>query len=116
MKKLYSSLQEAEDKFQSETEMLRHTHQVEVSHAASEVRHYEHVSAPALTEILQISKRKEEESRLHTAMQAAAHDASKELQSKNKRIQQMEKKVGYPRKYKLVNLIQTFTTDSIAAQ
>lgn len=65
---------------------------------------YEHVSCTSPNrETPQIFKHKEEKSRLHTAMQAAAHDASKELQSKDKRIQQMEKKVGYPRRYELVN-------------
>jgi len=42
---------------------------------------------------LQISKHKEENSRLQGKMHAAAQDASKELQAKDARMHQLEKKV-----------------------
>lgn len=46
---------------------------------------------------LQVTKHKEEYGLLQKAMQSAASDASKELQSKDKRIHQLEKKVsGHP--------------------
>jgi hypothetical protein len=38
VERLYSGLQEAEEKLQLETEMLTHKHEVEVSQAKSEVR------------------------------------------------------------------------------
>jgi hypothetical protein len=51
------------------------------------------VSALAYIE-LQISTQKEVNGRLQKAMQTAASDAAKELQSKDKRIHQLEKKVS----------------------
>jgi hypothetical protein len=43
---------------------------------------------------LQVAKQKEENVLLQKAMQTAARDASRELQSKDKRMHQLEKKVS----------------------
>lgn len=43
---------------------------------------------------LQITKQKEENGLLQKAMQTAGSEVSKEIQSKEKRIHQLEKKVG----------------------
>lgn len=44
----------------------------------------------------QTRKHKEEIGQLQGVMQVAAHDASKDLQSKQKRINQLENKVNFP--------------------
>ncbi|KAJ5162174.1 hypothetical protein N7492_007566 [Penicillium capsulatum] len=76
VERLYLNLQECEDRFQTETEALNRKHDTETSNATSE-----------------LEKQKEEISRLQDAMQVAAHDASKDLQLKQKRINQLESKI-----------------------
>ena len=58
---------------------------------------------------LQLTKQKEENGMLQEAMQTAASDASKEIQSKEKRIHQLEKKVG-SRSWKLLCSVSSILT------
>ncbi|CAG8898917.1 unnamed protein product [Penicillium egyptiacum] len=74
--RLYSTLEESEEKSRSEIEKLKHDREAEASRATSE-----------------IAKHETENRRLRTAMQAAALDASKDAQLKDKRIQHLERKV-----------------------
>ncbi|KGO75270.1 hypothetical protein PITC_001340 [Penicillium italicum] len=76
VERLYSALEESEEKSRSEIEKLKHDRESEASRATSE-----------------IAKRETENRRLHAAMQAAALDASREVQMKDKRIQHLERKV-----------------------
>ncbi|CAI7578204.1 unnamed protein product [Penicillium glandicola] len=76
VERLYSSLEESEEKSRSEIERLKHDRQAEASRAASEM-----------------VKHETENRRLHAAMQAAALDASRDAQTKDKRIQHLERKV-----------------------
>ncbi|KAJ5428336.1 hypothetical protein N7445_009790 [Penicillium cf. griseofulvum] len=76
VERLYSALEEAEEKSRSEIGKLKHDCEAEASRATSE-----------------IAKHETENRRLHTAMQAAALDASRDAQSKDKRIQHLERKV-----------------------
>ncbi|KAJ5372625.1 hypothetical protein N7517_004631 [Penicillium concentricum] len=76
VERLYSALEESEGKSHSEIERLKHDHEAEASRAASEM-----------------AKHETENRRLHAAMQAAALDASRDAQSKDKRIHHLERKV-----------------------
>ncbi|CAG7964363.1 unnamed protein product [Penicillium nalgiovense] len=76
VERLYSTLEESEEKSRSEIERLKHDREAEASRAASE-----------------IAKHETDSRRLHAAMQAAALDASRDAQSKDKRIQHLERKV-----------------------
>lgn len=76
VERLYSTLEESEEKSRSEIEKLKHDREAEASWATSE-----------------IAKHETENRRLHAAMQAAALDASRDAQSKDKRIQHLERKV-----------------------
>ncbi|CAI7625521.1 unnamed protein product [Penicillium discolor] len=76
VERLYSTLEESEEKSRSEIEKLKHDREAEASRATSE-----------------IVKHETENRRLNAAMQAAALDASRNAQSKDKRIHHLERKV-----------------------
>ncbi|KAJ5111119.1 hypothetical protein N7532_001654 [Penicillium argentinense] len=76
VERLYGSLQEAEEKSISGRETLQQQHEIEISKVATEV-----------------ANEKREVARLRAAMQEAASDASKKLQSKDKRLQHLERKI-----------------------
>ncbi|KAJ5623107.1 hypothetical protein N7490_011712 [Penicillium lividum] len=75
-RRLCFSLQEVEEKSRLEIEAKEQKYEMELSRAMSEIQTH-----------------KEEISRLHTTMQLAAQEASKEQDSKDKRIHMLEKKV-----------------------
>ncbi|KAK4865430.1 hypothetical protein LT330_009541 [Penicillium expansum] len=76
VERLYSALEESEEKSRNEIEKLKHDRESEASRATSERAKYE-----------------TENRRLHAAMQAAALDASRDAQLKDKRIHHLERKV-----------------------
>ncbi|KAJ5816383.1 hypothetical protein N7447_008616 [Penicillium robsamsonii] len=76
VKRLYCVLEESEEKSRSEIERLKHDHEAESSRATSDIVNHE-------------TKNR----RLHAAMQAAALDASRDVQLKDKRIHHLERKV-----------------------
>ncbi|EKV18968.1 Chromosome segregation ATPase-like protein [Penicillium digitatum] len=76
VERLYTTLEESEEKLRSEIEKLKQDHEADTSRTTSE-----------------IAKHGTENRRLHAAMQAAALDASRDAQSKDKRIQHLERKV-----------------------
>ncbi|KAJ5800931.1 uncharacterized protein N7518_002999 [Penicillium psychrosexuale] len=76
VERLYSELEESDEKSRSEIEKLKHDLEAGASRATSD-----------------IAKHETENRRLHAAMQAAALDASRDVQSKDKRIQHLERKV-----------------------
>lgn len=55
----------------------------------------------------QLEKHKAEIGRLQGVMQVAAHDASKDVQSKQKRIAQLENKVNLPHQLIHVRLLSS---------
>ncbi|KAL2706106.1 hypothetical protein AAEP93_001356 [Penicillium crustosum] len=76
IERLYSRLEESEEKSRSEIEKLKHDHEVEASWTTSEM-----------------AKHETENRRLQATMQAAALDASRDAQLKDKRIHHLERKV-----------------------
>ncbi|OOQ81565.1 hypothetical protein PEBR_42457 [Penicillium brasilianum] len=76
IEQLYSKLHESEEQAKADIMSLNRDREAEIARIASEV-----------------TKHKEEHGLLQKAMQSAASDASKELQSKDKRIHQLEKKI-----------------------
>ncbi|KAJ6067221.1 uncharacterized protein N7446_004258 [Penicillium canescens] len=76
VERLIFVLQESEKKMSSEVEKLKHDHEAEASRATSET-----------------AKQEEEIRQLQAAMHAATLDASKNAQSKDKRILHLEKKI-----------------------
>ncbi|CEJ57176.1 hypothetical protein PMG11_05880 [Penicillium brasilianum] len=76
IEQLYSKLHESEEQAKADIMSLNRDRETEIARIASEV-----------------IKHKEEHGLLQKAMQSAASDASKELQSKDKRIHQLEKKI-----------------------
>ncbi|KAJ5780471.1 hypothetical protein N7457_005631 [Penicillium paradoxum] len=76
VERLHSALQESEERSRSELERLKRDHEAEISHTTSKM-----------------AKQEAEKRGLQAAMQAAALDASKDAQSKDKRIQHLERKV-----------------------
>ncbi|KAJ5520103.1 hypothetical protein N7463_000556 [Penicillium fimorum] len=76
VERLCSVLEESEEKSRSEVERLKHDHEAEASRATSEMEKYD-----------------TENRRLHAAMQAATLNASRDMQSKDKRIHHLERKV-----------------------
>ncbi|KAJ5154576.1 uncharacterized protein N7500_010015 [Penicillium coprophilum] len=76
VERLYSALEELEKKSRIEIEQLKYDHEAEASRAISE-----------------IAKHETENRRLQATMQAAALDASRDVQSKDKRINHLERKV-----------------------
>ncbi|KAJ5153256.1 uncharacterized protein N7482_009734 [Penicillium canariense] len=76
VERLYSKLQEAEEKARTDTEMLKQEQEAKIASFASKV-----------------AKQQEESARIQKVMQTAANDAFKKLQSKDKRIHQLESKI-----------------------
>lgn len=92
--RLSSTLQQSEERLQAEIERMSHAAEDQASRATAEVRLL--ISKLFLQSSLtnpQMAKKNEETQRLQAALQAATRDASKDAQSKDKRIQHLERKV-----------------------